>query len=341
MQILRASKSPTVYSRPARRGNCDRGSSGRSDLWGHEKSESTMPALSNGSRCAVRNFARMNPWISLDDLTQEAHLAALEAAKTWSPTGGASAEWYEARAVSLALSRLVSEMRVPVSLPKHHGSTREAALSAMGVCLVSVSDDGDEVESAAVGHLSVESYEALEDKLDRAQAAREVRRLMGEESASAQAVLLGEEKPESVARRLGEDVQRVYAQAARAVRRIKAAFGGEIKKDRRVYRKATATTRAHDAAAAVAFLRTMKAAFAGMRGGAEIAGRKVAAQFTRGRILRSPARAEGWAGTRRRGGQTGKIPGRAPEFACAAAGRDSWPPHYFNGPPDHRREVVS
>jgi hypothetical protein len=49
MPINRASKCPTDCSRPAWRGNCDRGDCGRSDVWGHE-----IPGVATEGGCARR-----------------------------------------------------------------------------------------------------------------------------------------------------------------------------------------------------------------------------------------------------------------------------------------------
>jgi DNA-directed RNA polymerase specialized sigma24 family protein len=66
----------------------------------------------------------------------------------------------------------------------------------------------------------------MEDRLDAARAAREVRRILDAESEAVKAVLLEQEKSTDVASRLGVPVKRVYLETANAVRRLRAAVAG-------------------------------------------------------------------------------------------------------------------
>lgn len=191
-----------------------------------EERTGTKPgSLAPGSRVAIRRFAVRNPWIDTCDLEQEAALTALEAGRTWQSGGAASLEWYEARAVSLALSRLVAETRAPVSIPKYCGDTWERATQARGVSLVvQAREDGHAEERPELVEVSAQGHESMEDRLDSAKLLRGLHRLLAKESEAARLVLLEEEKPAVVAKRLGESVAKVYAQTARAVRNLRAAL---------------------------------------------------------------------------------------------------------------------
>jgi hypothetical protein len=168
----------------------------------------TLP-LAPGSRCAVANYARRNTWLSLDDLAQTAHLAAIEASRHWRADGGASPEWWEARIVAEALSRFVAEARVPVSLPKSKGSSWTTAAASQRA------DLADDLPADA---------ELIEDAIDTSRAVAEVRRILAEQSEAARAVLLAEEKSSAVARRLGVSVRRVYDDTRRTVLALRAAL---------------------------------------------------------------------------------------------------------------------
>ena len=179
---------------------------------------------SAGAHVAIRRYARRNPWIELGDLEQEAAVAALEAGPRWRPDGGTSRELWEAWIVGLALSRFVAETRVPVSLPKRKGESWQAASAAKRSALWLIAEDGEFIENPSVARAAVESFEPLEERLDRERAAAEVRRILDAESEAAKAVLLAEEKSAEVAKRLGLSVRQVYDDTARAVRALRAAL---------------------------------------------------------------------------------------------------------------------
>ena len=181
-------------------------------------------ALAPGSRAAIRNYAQRNPWLSLNDLSQEAAVAALEAGQRWRPDGGASRDWHEARIVALALARFVAEQRCPVSLPKHKGESWQAASATTRCALQVPSEGGEERENPALARLAAEQCEPLEDRLDRERAHAEVRRIMAAQSEAARAVLLAEEKSAEVAQRMGLSVRDVYEQTAKAMRSLREAF---------------------------------------------------------------------------------------------------------------------
>lgn len=172
--------------------------------------------LAPGSRVAIRNYATRNPWIDLRDLEQEAALAALEADPLW-----------EARTVALALSRLVAETRCPVSLPRAKGERRQEAAQSRRVPLAVPAEDGEELDNPAVASVAAERFEPLERRLDRERAMAEVRRILDEETEAARLVLLGDERSQDVAQRIGVSVREVYADTLRAMRALRAAFACE------------------------------------------------------------------------------------------------------------------
>ncbi len=182
-------------------------------------------ALSPGSRAVVASYARKNGWLSRDDLYQEAALAALDAASRWRPGSGPRDLW-EARLVALALSRFVAEQRVPVSLPKRKGESWKAAAGATRAPLQMPAgeDDAAVLDHPAVASVATASFVPIEDRLDLARAAAEVRRILASESEAARLVLLAEEKSAQVAARLRLPVRQVYEDTARAVRSLRAAL---------------------------------------------------------------------------------------------------------------------
>lgn len=190
-----------------------------------------IPRLAPGSRRAVATYARRNPYLDIRDLAQEASLAALEAGRTWR-TGGASSDLYEAYAVAQRLSRFVAESRSPVHVPDHKGKVdsedrrryEEAAMAPR--VPVTVAGPAGSRDAHELVSLAAEQWTHMEDRLDAARAAAEVRRILDAESEAAKAVLLGEEKSASVAERMRMSRAEVYAQTARAVRRLRAAFAG-------------------------------------------------------------------------------------------------------------------
>lgn len=191
-----------------------------------------MPSLelAPGSRVAIRNYASRNRWLPVDDIHQEAALAALEAGRDWKPDRGTSRELWEAWRVAEALSRLVAETRVPVSMPKcKHESWKKAAACKRAPTTASHrGDDGEGMDSTedhpSLAGLASLAWLPMEDRLDTERASAELRRLMAGEPETARAVLLGEEKPAVVAERTGTPVARVYAQTLLAMRHLKAAL---------------------------------------------------------------------------------------------------------------------
>jgi DNA-directed RNA polymerase sigma subunit (sigma70/sigma32) len=168
---------------------------------------------SHGVRGVVRFYAQRNNWIDIRDLTQEAAVAQLEASQQ-------SAEQWGPRAAALALSRFVAETRAPVSLPKRKGDEwREASASHRA-----------ELDDVGVDGESVDQWEPIEHRLDRERAYEQIRRLLAEECEAARLVLLSEEKPATVAERLGVSVQRVYDQTEYAMRRLRTAFAPMIER---------------------------------------------------------------------------------------------------------------
>lgn len=168
---------------------------------GHHSPDVAGAALGVQVTGVVRNYSRLNPWIQLDDLKQEAYLASLTSDPGWEP-----------RCAALALSRYVAEQRVPVSLPKSKGASwREAATATR----VELDDDLPELA------------ETPEDRIDRERALARIRVIMSEQAEAARLVLLAEEKSAAVAARLGVSVREVYHQTRVAMRALRAAFAME------------------------------------------------------------------------------------------------------------------
>lgn len=192
---------------------------------GKVRSSARTVSLSVGSRVAVSRCRRRNVWFDVQDLEQEAALASLEADFSYQPDRGASPDTWETRLVSSALSRLVAETRVPVSLPDYHGEELRKRTAGIGRVPVFVKlEDGDEVEHPAMANVARDEHRPMEDSLDALRTIVRVRELLERESAAARAVLLEEEKPAAVAKRLGESVAKVYAQTARAMRNLREAL---------------------------------------------------------------------------------------------------------------------
>jgi hypothetical protein len=120
----------------------------------------------------------------------------------------------------------VAEQRAPVSLPKRKGESWKAAAGAVRVPLrASAGDDGaGERDHPAVASMAGACYQPLEERLDLARAAAEVRRILAAESESARLVLLDQEKSAAVAKRMGLPVRQVYEDTARAVLALRAAL---------------------------------------------------------------------------------------------------------------------
>jgi hypothetical protein len=169
----------------------------------------------------VEDYKRRNTWIEEMDLVQTAHLAALEASRTWRPEGGKTRDRWEAYLVALALSRFVSEQRSPVSLPKRKDESWHAAASMRRESLVTRSHD----ESPEVAAVAADQHEPLEDFVDLDRAVKRLRLVLDGQSEVARAVLLGEEKSSAVAKRTGVPTRDVYDQTRRAIVALRSAFG--------------------------------------------------------------------------------------------------------------------
>jgi non-ribosomal peptide synthetase component F len=140
--------------------------------------------------------------------------------------------------VALALSRFVAETRCPISLPKHKGvkgssngkegkRDRWAEAAAMRrESLIAWMQNGGaaEYDHPGVAHAAAEQFSPIEDRIDMARAAAEIRRILAVESEAAKAVLLAEEKSAEVAKRLSLSRREVYEQTAQAMRALRAAF---------------------------------------------------------------------------------------------------------------------
>lgn len=186
------------------------------------------PSLGHGCRAVVANYARLNAWLDIRDLEQEATVAALEARADWRQDGGSSRDLWEAWRVGLALSRFVAAQRVPVSLPKRKDRSWQAAAAAQRVPLEVSSRGGSEIpetrEHPDVARLDAERFEPMEAQLDTERAVAEVRRILAAESEAARAILLGGDKSAAVAARLCMPRRQVYEQTARAMRALRAAL---------------------------------------------------------------------------------------------------------------------
>ena len=179
--------------------------------------------LAPGSRCAIRSYSMRNPWLDSRDLEQEAAVAALEASRAWRSDGGASRDWYEARAVALALSRFVAEQRAPVSLPKAQRDGWKAATAAQRAPLV-VQGPSGQSEAPDVARVAADGFTPPEEMLDLARASVAIRSLLDRQSEAARAVLLGEEKYADVAKRMGRSLRSVSAETLRAQQALRRAF---------------------------------------------------------------------------------------------------------------------
>lgn len=173
------------------------------------------------AQAAVRNYARLNPHLDIRDLAQEAALQALSGCSDW--TG-------------IALLRVVAEQCSPVSLPNRRGrkgsrdrANWERAANARRAPLTvrlghgsEIEHPGGEIEHPGVAQVAADSWEPLEDQLDRARALAVAVAVLEARSEAARAVVLEGEKPAVVAERLGMDVRQVYVQRDTAMRAIRA-----------------------------------------------------------------------------------------------------------------------
>lgn len=195
-----------------------------------------MTALSPRSRAIVATYARLNGWLPLADIQQEAALAALEASATWREDGGTTLGLWVAWKVGLALSRYVAEVRCPTSLPKAKRENWHEAATARRAPLTSRADAGaaghDEPAAHDVDHVDVarvaaESWETAEERIDRERAIARIRAIMAEQAEAARQVLLADERPRDVARQLGLAVETVYNETRNALRALRRAFAME------------------------------------------------------------------------------------------------------------------
>jgi len=188
--------------------------------------------LAPGSRCAVHGYARRNPFIDIRDLEQEAAVTAIEASRTWCPDGGSSREAWEAWKVGLVVSRFAAAARCPVSLPKAKRASWEVASASKAVGLSTPANDvgcdenseADCDESPETARISVESWQPIEERLDRARALATAVELLEARHPAARAVVLDDEKPAEVAARMGLTRAEVYDHTARAMRALRVAL---------------------------------------------------------------------------------------------------------------------
>lgn len=191
------------------------------------------PTLAHGSRCAVHGYARLNPWLDLRDLEQEAAVTAIKAGRTWRPDGGTSRKAWEAWKVGLVLSRFAAQARTPVSLPGTKGKKGsaerrhwdEAASAQREPLSVPTAYQGD-VDTRDVASVSAALYEPIEERLDRARALAAAVALLDARHSAAKAVVIDGEKPADVAARMGITRAEVYDHTARALRALRAALHG-------------------------------------------------------------------------------------------------------------------
>jgi DNA-directed RNA polymerase specialized sigma24 family protein len=69
---------------------------------------------------AARRYARRVWWANEEDLKQEGWVAALEAAASWKPTGGASLKWYVWTAIVRSMRNLLLRDSAPVKAGWHN-----------------------------------------------------------------------------------------------------------------------------------------------------------------------------------------------------------------------------
>ena len=161
--------------------------------------------MKDATRAIVNAYLRKCSWLEEDDLSQEAELAKLEAARTWKATG-APLEAYQATVVAHTLCRYVWNAQWPVYAPTRH-------LPA-----------GVDLGKASVTTACNIRYTAVqpEERMDSERATAMVREALALLSIGdlASEVLLHERKPAVVARARGVSVQQVYRAARDAKRAL-------------------------------------------------------------------------------------------------------------------------
>jgi DNA-directed RNA polymerase specialized sigma24 family protein len=183
----------------------------------------TALTLAPGSRVVIRRYStRAHGIVEVLDLEQEAALQALETA---SRPDIRDRDSYETRAVASELCWLVAAMQTPVSLPQHKGETwAEAAACRRAPITGGHGEDESAEDHPALAGIAAEAFEPIENVIDTERAAAELHRILAEESEAARLCLLEEEKPQTVAQRLGVAVSQVYLDTARAMRHLRAAL---------------------------------------------------------------------------------------------------------------------
>jgi hypothetical protein len=191
--------------------------------------------LTPSSQAVVHRYFELNAWLDIRDLEHEAAVVAIEERATWRPDGGSDLNRWIACKVAEALSRFVAEQRSPVHVPdckgKEGSPERRRWLEASGSQreeLVAIRPtrgvaDGHR-ENPAVAAVAVEQWVPLEERLDAASAAAEVRRILDQQCEAARLVLLEQQKPAAVAARLGMSARQVYDRTAAAMRALREAF---------------------------------------------------------------------------------------------------------------------
>ncbi len=163
--------------------------------------------MKDGTRAIVNHYLRTCPWMDKDDLSQEAELAKLEAARHWKPTG-APIEAYQAPAMYHALRRFTWDFRWPVYAPVRHLDTNRFDLRRAGLA--------EARRTPAPGA-------AADAGIDSTRAAEHVRTALallhcGDLAAE---VLLSERKPAEVAKARRIPVAQVYRAARDAKRALR------------------------------------------------------------------------------------------------------------------------
>lgn len=161
----------------------------------------------------INRFARIASWLESEELRQVAAVAAIEAERTFAPTRGASFATYQARAVQFALSHHVDKMRSPVS------ASNGALKHLRGLIATPLQGMGMDYEEAAQETTLPTAIPALEQDLDIEAAKLRLRAIISLMPAAAQ-VLLHEQKPALVARKLRMRVSLVYSQTRNLKRRL-------------------------------------------------------------------------------------------------------------------------
>ena len=158
-------------------------------------------------KAICNNYSRIYWRLDRRDMEQEATMAALKAARTWSPTDGTPLHCYQARAAVLAVRRYCTKAVCPVSGCENIRDTltiEELPLYA--------------VEETADGFASPEGH------YYRNRLAAEIRRILYglPDGRLASLVLLDEYKPAEVAREERCKLRRVYRATTRAYQALAA-----------------------------------------------------------------------------------------------------------------------